>query len=367
MRCLSFALAAVTLTAAPVLSGALEEHVLFEGLAVGEGWTTDDDSVLLSTNEGDPAGAADLQFWQAIEFHPSFHLFAMEELSAESGSGEGTQSELTLMLLRYSRRGDHPFSIDAGKITTPIGSFPDRHLADVNPLIGRPANYDLEYPLGVAFNGRVSRFDYMASVVSLPLRDGRAMPEADDAPRPALAFGVTPFTGFRMGAFGTRGPFLGVESEEMMAAGSSWREFDQQVIGLDFSFTRGYFVLNGEISTASYEVPSHASKIHGKSWFLEGRQTITPRLFVALRLEQSEYPFILPISPAYWVARPVNLYDAEAGLGFRISPTTLLKGSYRRDLWPVDESIRQYYPEGYAVALQLSQRFDVVSWFSRRP
>lgn len=366
-RGLAAVLAAAVLAAAPAAAGDLEDYLLFEGLAVGEGWETDGDSVLLSMNEGSPAGAADLHLWQAIQLHPSLHFFAMEELENQGGSGEGLETEVEMMLLRYSHRSTRPFSLEAGRVTTPIGSFPGRHLADVNPLIGRPAGYDLEYPLGVVARGVVSRFDYTVSVISLPLRDGRAMPEADDAPRPALAFGVAPLTGFRLGAFWTRGPYMGEGVEDMLPPGDRWRDYRQQVTGFELHFTRGYMVLNGEFAVSSFEVPAHRTKIHGKAWFLEGRYTLTPRLFAALRLEQSRYPFMRPISPTLWIARPVNLYDAEAGMGFRISPTTLLKVSYRREWWPVEESIKQYYPEGYAVAVQLSQKFDILSWPGRRP
>lgn len=369
MRGAGAALAVLILAVAPAAAGSLERYLLFEGLAVGEGWETDGDSVVLSRNEGSPAGAGNLRLWQAIQLHPSLHLFAMERLENESGTGDGLQSDVEAMLLRYSHRSGSPFSLEAGRITMPLGSFPGRHLADVNPLIGEPASYDLEYPLGIAARGVISKIDYTASVISLPLRDGRAMPEADDAPRPALALGVTPFTGFRVGLFGTAGPYMGegVEDEGLLPAGSRWRDYRQQVTGMEIHFTRGYMVLNGQLAVSSFEVPAHQASIHGKAWFLEGRYTLSPRLFAALRVEQSEYPFMLPVSPSFWIARPVNLYDAEMGMGLRISPGTLLKVSYRREWWPVEESIKQFYPEGYAVALQLSQKFDVISWFDRRP
>lgn len=359
------AILAVAFAAAPASAG-IDDWLLFQGLGSAESFRTDDDSVLLSRNEGDTGGGADLLLWQAVQFAPSLHLFAMEQVATESGSDEGTETETELLLLRYVHRSKNPVAIEAGKILTPVGTFPDRRLADANPLIGAPAIYDTEYPLGIAVSGVAGRFDYLASVISLPLRDGRAMPEADDAPRPAVGLGYTPFTGFRVGAFYTRGAYLGPEVEDYLQGDDRWRDFDQDVAGLEVHLTRGYFVFNGEYDRSAHEIPT-GETVRGYAWYAEGRYTLTPRLFTALRLEQSKYPFVRPVSPTFWIAAPVNLYDAEVGMGYRITPTTLLKVSYRRDLWDVDEAIKPYYPEGYAVSVQLSQKFDVLSWFNRRP
>ena len=57
--------------------------------------------------------------------------------------------------------------------------------------------------------------------------------------------------------------------------------------------------------------------------------------------------------------------DAEAGLGWHLAPGAILKVSYRRDQWIVDEARKDMFPEGYALAAQLSYTFDVVSWFER--
>jgi len=341
------------------------DHLLLQGLAAGQLHETDDDAYLLSSNKGEAAGEADLLLWQALQFSPSLHLFSMENMSALSEDGGDYNGELELFLLRYSSRTQSPFTLEAGKITTPIGSFPERRFADTNPLIGDPATYLTDYPYGFVAYGRVSTFDYAASVMSLPLRNGAYSLDADHTPRPALAAGITPVVGFRLGAFATRGPYLSDEISDLLPPGSRWRDFDQNILGFEFHLTRGYLVLNGEFAASSYEIPTHSATEHGRSWYLEGRYTLTPRLFTALRLEQSDYPFLLPINMYYWVGEPVTLYDYEAGMGYRLTPWTLVKVSYREEIWDVDDSVKQYYPEGYAVAVQLSQRFDVLSWFDR--
>ena len=40
-----------------------------------------------------------------------------------------------------------------------------------------------------------------------------------------------------------------------------------------------------------------------------------------------------------------------------------MKLTVRKDDWRVDESLRDRLPNGYAVAMQLSQKFDVLELF----
>jgi hypothetical protein len=59
--------------------------------------------------------------------------------------------------------------------------------------------------------------------------------------------------------------------------------------------------------------------------------------------------------------------DGEFGGGFRASRSTLVKASVRGDRW---WGLRDNQPGflgrgGYAIALQVSQAFDVTSWMNR--
>ena len=80
-----------------------------------------------------------------------------------------------------------------------------------------------------------------------------------------------------------------------------------------------------------------------------------------MRLEKNDYAFVLPINPYFWVAKSVNFYNAEAGIGYRLGADTLVKASYRRDLWTVEDDLKPILPDGWAIGVQLSQRFDVLA------
>jgi len=202
-------------------------------------------------------------------------------------------------------------------------------------------------------------------VVSRPPQSTVVVPGPDDAFRPSLGLGLTPAAGLRFGAYATKGPYLARSISSMLPAGAGWRDFDQRILGFEVQYTIGYMVTEGELSYSAFEIPAIADEVHGRAWYLENRYTWTPRIFSAVRLEENTYPFILPISPSFWIGRPVRSYDAEAGIGYRLNPSTLVKISYRREFWDVEDSIKQYYPEGYAVAAQISHRFDALAWLDR--
>ncbi len=110
-------------------------------------------------------------------------------------------------------------------------------------------------------------------------------------------------------------------------------------------------------------MPTHGEIARGQAWFVEPKYTLTPRFFAALRVERNDYPYIAPVDNTFWFAQNAAFYDFEAGVGWRFLPELLLKASYGRDYWTVDESAKPYFPDGYAVALQLSYGFDIRSWF----
>ena len=96
------------------------------------------------------------------------------------------------------------------------------------------------------------------------------------------------------------------------------------------------------------------------------KYTLTPRLYLAARLERNDYPFIRPVGASAWTARKTDFKNQEVAVGFRFTATTLLKASYRWDKWHVTPSNRAFVrPGGNAFAVQLSQRFDVVNWLER--
>src|SRR2546425_10353835 len=343
-----------------------DERVLAGGLRDTELWKTDEGSLLLSRNGGEAAPAARLRLWAASEFLPRLQGFVLEEVqSGRASDTGGTQQELEQAYLRYSFRPPLRLIVEAGQLVTPLGNFSRRYLSSLNPLVGSPDNYSLSYPLGLHVRGQASRLDFSVALLDRPFINEHYTPDPGRALRPALALGVTPVVGTRLGAYATRGPYLGPEVTPMLLTGDNWKEFRQAVYGIDAQFSRGYFEINADVARSSYEVPGVAHSVRGLAYFIEPKDTWSPRFFTALRLERNDYPFVMPLAPGVWLATTADFYDVEAGAGYRLGPGAILKIAYRRDRWNVDPSKKSFFPDGYSISAQLSYRFDVNTWFDR--
>ena len=342
-----------------------DQRVLLEGLADLEGWETDAGSRLLAVREGTAALGARLRLFSSVRLGAGFEVVAAGRIEGGSALEDGTETELEQAFVRWSRGGAATIVVDAGKVTVPLGNFAKRYRSDVNPLVGSPDSYDVSYPVGLVVATRWKWLDVRAAALDRPLANENYVPESDSALRPALAAGVTPIVGLRIGAYWTAGPYLGDGVTPFLPGEDHWKDFDQSIAGMELEFSRGYFELNGDVAWSEYDVPTLSERARGTAWYLEPKYTWTPRFFTALRYEYNDYPYIAPVAPGVWIAPNAAFRDVELGLGWRLSAGALAKLSYRRDWWDVDESLRDFLPDGYAVAVQLSWAFDVRSWFDR--
>jgi hypothetical protein len=339
-----------------------DERWLLQGLADFAWYDTDPGSSLLSVNGGDGTGSGALRLWAAGEFAPGLQGFAMgkyENLPPEDGYERDPDTDLEQAYLRYTATGRARYMVQAGRMVTPVGDFAPRYLSDQNPLVGVPSDYSVAYPEGAKVTGWVKKFDMMAAAVNRPLlADWYAM-ESGKAWRPMLSAGWTPITGLRVGAFATQGPYLSEEASASLVPGDAWQDFDQTLEGFEMRFSRGHFELHGQYAYSRYEVPGHDRDSRGRVWYVEPRYAFTPRLFAAVRIENNDYPYIIPIYGTTWIGNNAQVADIEAGVGVRFLPDLTLKVSYREDRWTVDEALKSILPDGHAFAAQLAYHFDV--------
>jgi len=355
-------IAATVAAAATTHEAKAQGAILVQGIADAEAWKTDSTSILLTRNGGRPSFLGRVNLWGAAEI--GRHVVVYAAGTAETGNARdesGTEWYTDLAGVRYTR--SNAFVIDAGKIQHIIGTFAARRYSTRNPLIGTPDGYPLQYPLGVMASGTRGRIDYRGGVVSLPIYHEGYTPDPTPAPRPAFGAGFTPAIGIRLGASATWGPYLNQDLAPTLLAGRSWRAYDERIVAADAQLSRGYLELHGELARSSYEVPVGSggiTTVRGLTYYGEAKYTLTPRLFAAGRFERNDYPYIQPFSDVAWIASPTNMYDGEAGVGYRLTSQTLLKASVRADRWDVPQEMRSILGNGTALALQLSQSFDVV-------
>ncbi len=342
--------------------------LMLQGVYDAELWKTDSASQLLARNGGKLGAIGRINLWTAIE--PLRDVVLFGQLQAETGNGRdepGSEVYVNQYGARWSP--SDAFVLEAGKMTHVVGVFSNRHLSFRNPLIGAPDGYSLVYPYGARIFGTVSVFDYRAGVVSKPVWHEGYTPDPSNAWRPAIGGGVTPLTGFRLGASATVGPYLGGD-DAVFIAGEDWQRYRQRVVAADMQMSRGYFEANAELARASYDVPTHADAATGLTWYVETKYTFTPRFYAAVRVERNDYPYIAPLVTPFtgpiWIASNSDFTDAEIGGGFRVTSSTLLKVSVRADHWVPNPNPNAPSASGRALAMQLSQTFDVVELVTRK-
>ena len=151
-----------------------------------------------------------------------------------------------------------------------------------------------------------------------------------------------------------------------MPSGRDWKDYKQRVVAADVQLSRGYFEGHAELAHSEYDIQNR-TPIKGLLFYLEPKYTFTPRFFMALRYERNDYPFILPVSPNFWVANRVVFQDVELGGGYRLLASSLVKLSARADHWAPNDNPQAPHNNGFAVVLQWSQSLDFMELFAARP
>jgi hypothetical protein len=293
-------------------------------------------------------------------------FFAQGE--AVGGSAQNNQGRVDASFeqlgVRYAPSA--AFVLDLGKMPSLVGTFAARRFSTRNPLIGEPDGYPIEYPVGVEVSGTAARFDYRAAAVSLPVFHPGYVPDPTAALRPALGAGFTPLVGLRIGGSATWGPYLNASLAPALLDGRPWQHYQQRIGALDLAYSHGYLEVHAEWAHGSYDVPGFTDAVSGETWYVEGKYALGPRVFIAARAERNDYPFIRPAGPAVWTGRATDFDDGELGIGYRVSASLLTKLSYRADQWHLTPAEATFLgPGGHALAVQVSQSFDLLALFDR--
>jgi hypothetical protein len=246
--------------------------------------------------------------------------------------------DLWIASLRYERPGPVGIRVDAGLIPSPVGlanvTIRRPHL---NPTIAQPSSLfsalpPLElsgprpnllgavYPFGTQVTVSGSKWDARAAVVDTsPLRRRRIFSRVNP-PRftnVVVGGGVTPFVGLRIGASMTRGGWLRAGESPAVTANR-----DATVVTIETEFSFAHTSLAGEWVRDSIDTTLGARVASG--WFVQGHQTLTPRWFVAGRVERMSSPIVLPT-----LVDEQRLNGVEEVIGYRVTPDVTVRMGHR--------------------------------------
>jgi len=257
-------------------------------------------------------------------------------------SGEWNR-QVWLAEVRYEHKGPIGLRIEGGLITPPVGLANLSLRPHLNPTVSQPSALfqglpppEAEspritllgaiYPFGVSATVSGTHWDARGALIDTsPLRARRIFGDANP-PRFAnvvIGGGVTPVVGLRIGGSLTRGGWLRADERPLSPV-------DRQatIVTVEAELSFRYTKLATEWVRDSLETTTgHAVE---RGWYVQGQQTLTPRWFLAGRVERISSPVAAPAGAAG--ATPGlrrSLAGTEGTIGFRLTPELTLRASYR--------------------------------------
>lgn len=303
-------------------------------------------AVDVTVNEsGDATTAITSDALVSFEFGRGVQFVSRPSLQRFAASGEWN-AQVWLAALRYERSAKIAVRVDAGYVPSPVGMANLFLRPHTNPTIALPASLFVAlplvdvrgprttllgavYPLGVSATVSSVRWDARAAVIdTAPVRTRRVF--ADNAPpnpprfaNVVLGGGVTPIVGVRVGGTITHGHW---ERAGESPSADSARPLTIASVEADISY--GHTRVQAEWTRDWFSVGT--GKVTDSGWFAQGAQTLSPRWFVAGRIERMEAEAIVAAPDVQSVLRQrQQLRGFEETVGYRLSPQLTLRASHR--------------------------------------
>jgi adenylate cyclase len=300
-------------------------------------------------------------------------VFGLVEVRADRGQAPAAapaEIRFQQAFVRVTAVTGSKLHVQAGRFVSPFGNLPQRRNGPADPFIrppmlydyrtvisprmippsndafltwkdrdperfraqGSPIVWDTPYQLGVMFVGAaVRRFAYRLAVMNSAPSSGPdewTRLSFGAAQRPSFvahaAYQLTPE--LQVGGAYSVGGFLEAAAADL-PPGTRPRDFVQEMQAVEATFTRAHLELRGEVVWDRWEVPQVIENPHDLSWYLEGKLTLAPGLFGAVRY-----------SAIYFndIARQVGGSAAwdhdvdrwQLGAGYRLGRSSEARGEY---------------------------------------
>ena len=286
-------------------------------------------------NGGDASGVivdAEMNVGLGGGFEGMLRPWAMRQATGE------WNKQIWIAAVRYQRPGPIGLRVDAGLIPSPVGLSNLMLRPQLNPTVSLPASLFQPLPatevggpratlLGAVYafgaNGTVSgdHWDARVAVIDTsPLRTRRIF-AGTNPPRfnnVVVGGGVTPFVGLRVGASVTHGGWQRANESPTITENR-----DATIVTIESEFSFRYTKLLGEWVRDTMETSSADTVATG--WYVQGQQTLTPRWFIAGRVERISAPALTPLL----TLNEQHLNGVEETLGFRLTPELTIRADHR--------------------------------------
>lgn len=245
--------------------------------------------------------------------------------------------QIWVAAVRYQRPGTIGLRVDAGLIPSPVGLANLMLRPQLNPTVSLPASLFQPLPASEAGAPRTTllgavyaygasatvsgaKWDARGAVIDTsPLRTRRVF-SSTNPPRfdnIVVGGGVTPVVGLRVGGSVTHGGWLRPIEDPMMEAR------DATIITVESEYSFRYTKVLGEWVRDIMETSGGRQVSSG--WFVQGQQTLTPRWFVAGRVEHIAAPALTLLG----TIDEQRLDGTEETIGFRVTPEVTFRLDHR--------------------------------------
>jgi hypothetical protein len=288
------------------------------------------------TFSGDDSSGMVLDAVMSVSFGAGFEGM-IRPWAQRQASGDWNR-QIWIAAVRYQRPGPIGLRVDAGLIPSPVGLSNLMLRPQLNPTVSLPASLFTPLPttevgapratlLGAVYaygaNATVSgeHWDARVAVIDTsPLRTRRIFartnpPRFDNV---VIGGGITPFVGLRVGASVTHGGWQRANESPTITENR-----DATIVTIESEFSFRYTKLLGEWVRDTLRTSGGDRVASG--WYVQGQQTLTPRWFVAGRVERISAPALTPLM----TIEQQFLNGVEETLGFRITPELTLRADHR--------------------------------------
>jgi hypothetical protein len=172
---------------------------------------------------------------------------------------------------------------------------------------------------GASAFGATEHLDYALEIKSTALSAHPGSWSEIDLNHPTVSarFGYRPDAAWAFGVSASRGPWL-----EDDVSGVNRDDFIQNTLGLDLRWAHHNLIVSSEVILSEFETPD-AGDLRAASWFLQARWKVSPGFWLASRFGR-----IVANDATGGVPWQPDVWRAEIGAGWRLSPNLLLKAGY---------------------------------------
>jgi hypothetical protein len=265
---------------------------------------------------------------------------------------------------------DRPFDVQAGRIPAVFGAYARRYGTSDNPLIGVPLVYQylttlrpdavpasadgllqwrgvgwlVKYPVGadnfapgvpvitayrwdtgVQAHAASRYVDGSFAVTSGTLANPR-VDDDNDGRQLSGRIAFKPLVGLVLGASASRGEFLTRQVAQFYQNVLPDTHYRQRALGFDGEYSHGYWIVRGELIDSRWNLPAAnrpfiSNPLRATGGFIEAKYRITPRYYVAARVDRLTFSRVLgqtqpPDAAGQWTPwdAPVNRIETGGGV-----------------------------------------------------